>query len=321
MNHKRTKRAITFFSIEKLVEIDAEDRTIQGLLTRFNIETIDQVKQRHILIARNQQHSKNLGILIAEYSQESTIKITYIHVKTMWRRLSIGHALIQRLECDCRAKGITTITATFDHQNHAMNALTKSQQGWSKGEQLNGYTFTSRSAMEPVLQKLEQTMDCRKQQTEIKPLSECVQQDLLQTSNAKHVPEWAQVNHFNLNQANEEFSRIFVKDNQIVGWLITFPLANETLDYRILWIDSDHRKTGVAIKALAEVIRHAHFQESTAMKASGDNNEPGIPWMKGFCLMHADNDAMTNFTAKRLAQGASQRSKLIYREKRISGSK
>ena len=51
----------------------------------------------------------------------------------MWRRLSIGNALIQRLEQDCQAKGITTITATFDHENQIMNALSKSHKGWSDG--------------------------------------------------------------------------------------------------------------------------------------------------------------------------------------------
>ncbi|QNI86504.1 acetyltransferase family protein [Synechococcus sp. PROS-7-1] len=309
------------FRVDQLETIASADRTTQALLERFGIETTDQFENYHILIARDQQQVKSLGILIAEYNQSTTVKITSIHVKTMWRRLSIGHALLQRLVSDCKAKGITTITATFDHQNDGMNALTKSQQGWSKGEQLNGYTFTSRTAMEPVLQKLEQTMACRKHQTEIKPLSECKQQDLLQASNAKHVPEWAQLNSFNVNQAIDEYSRIFVKDNEVVGWLITFPLANEILDYRILWVDGRQRNTGVAIQALAEVIRKAHFQESSAMKTLGDNNDLGIPWPKGFCLMHADNDAMTNFTAKRLAQGASQGIKLIYREKHISGSK
>lgn len=310
--------SLPLFSIEKLVEIDAEDRTIQGLLARFGIKTINQAQKRHILIARNHQQTKNLGILIAEYSQRTTIKITYIHVKSMWRRLSIGNALIQCLEHDCLANGITSITTTFDHQNHAMNALTTSQKGWSKGEQLNAYTFMSQSAMEPVLRKLEQTMQYPNHQTTIKPLSKFNPVDILQASDENHVPEWAQVNSFNLNKANEEFSRIFVKDNQIVGWLITFALANETLDYRILWIDSNRRKTGVAIQALTEVIRQAHFQESNTTKTSGNHNDLGIPWPKGFFVMHAGNEAMANFTAKRLAKGTSQQNKLIYREKSIS---
>ena len=94
----------------------------------------------------------------------------------MWRRLSIGNALIQRLEQDCQAKGITTITATFDHENQIMNALSKSHKGWSDGERLNAYTLKRRTAMEPILQKLETTMGHRSKQTEIRAL--CVRWQL-----------------------------------------------------------------------------------------------------------------------------------------------
>ena len=81
----------------------------------------------------------------------------------MWRWLSIGSALVQQLEQDCQAIGTTTITATFDQGNQAMNALTQSHKGWSGGERLDTYTFKSRSAMEPILRKLETTMDHRAQ--------------------------------------------------------------------------------------------------------------------------------------------------------------
>ena len=306
------------FRIDRLERIEDDDQTIQTLLAGFGIETTNQIKQRYVLIARNQQQTKSLGLLIAEYSQRTTIKLTYIHVKTMWRRLSIGHALLERLEQDCRTKGIATITATLDPKNQAINALTKSRKGWSAGEQLNAYTFSSRSAMEPVLRKLEQTVHHLKHQTRIKPLSECNPQDILEVSDTDHIPEWAQLNRYNLNEANKEFSRLFIKDDQIIGWLITFPLANETLDYRILWVDGKHRKTGVAIRALAEIIRQAHFQRSDTMATSSTNNNNGIPWPKGFFVVHAGNEAMNHFAAKRLAQGTSQQSQLIYREKRIS---
>ena len=53
------------------------------------------------------------------------------------------------------------------------------------------------------------------------------------------------------------------------------------------------------------------------MATSSTNNDQGIPWPKGFFVMHSGNEAMNNFVAKRLTQGASQKSQLIYREKRI----
>ena len=305
----------TLFGIDKLSDIHEADRTIQALLARFGIETTNQVQERHILVARNQQQTRVLGILIAEESQRQTLKITYIYVKPMWRRLSISNTLCRRLEQDCQAKGITTITATFDHGNQAMRALTKSHKGWSDGEQLNAYTFTSRSAMEPILQKFENIMDHRNQQTEIRSLCECNPQDIIHASEINNVPQWARLSATNLSTAIDNLSRVFIHNNQIIGWLITFPLLDEILDYRILWVNEDHRKTGIAIRALTAVILQAHFQDN--IETATPANDLGNPWPKGFFNMHSKNQAMVNFANKRLAEGTNQRSTLIYREKPI----
>ena len=304
----------TPFSINRLAEIDNDDKMIQPLLASFGVGKIEQTRH-NILVARNQQQTKTLGILIAERNQNKTVKITYIYVKPMWRRLSIGNALVQRLEQDCRAKGFTAITATFHNESQAMNALTKRHKGWSGGERLNAYTFKSRAAMEPILQKLERTMGYRTQEKEIRPLCECNPQDIIHASEVNHVPQWAQLNTTNLSTAIDDFSRVFILNNQIIGWLITFPLLDETLEYRILWVDEAHRKTGLAIQALTAIIRQAHFQDNaeTAIEA----NDVGNPWPKGFFIMHSKNQAMINFVNKRLAPGANQRSTLIYREKLI----
>ena len=130
-----------------------------------------------------------------------------------------------------------------------------------------------------------------------------------------HVPQWAQLNATNLSTAIDELSRVFVHNNQIIGWLVTFPLPGETLDYRILWVNDDHRKTGLAIRALTAIIRQAHFQNN--VETGKPANDCGKPWLKGFFIMHSQNQAMVNFANKRLAPGTSQRSTLIYREKLI----
>ena len=117
--------------------------------------------------------------------------------------------------------------------------------------------------MEPVLRKLEQTVHHLKHKNQNQKLSGCNPQDVLEVSDTDHIPEWARLNRYNLSEANKEFSRLFIKDDQIIGWLITFPLANETLDYRILWVDGKHPQTGVTIRALAEIIRQATFKDVT----------------------------------------------------------
>ena len=233
----------------------------------------------------------------------------------MWRRLSIGNALIQRLEQECQVRGITTIKATFGRDNEAMNALTQSHKGWSDGERLNAYTFKSRAAMEPILQRLETPMNHRIQQTRIRPLCECNPQDIIHASEMNHVPQWAKLNATSLSIAVGQLSRVFVHNNQIIGWLITFPLLDETLDYRILWVNDDHRKTGLAIRALTAIIRQAHFQDN--VETATPANDLGNPWPKSFFIMHSQNQAMINFANKRLAPGTNQRSTLIYREKPI----
>ena len=104
-----------FYSINELSERDNADPKIKTLLASFGVDNIEPTKQ-HTLVARNQQKTKILGVLIAEEFQKQTIKITYIYIKPMWRRLSIGNALIQRLEQECQLRGITTIKATFGRE-------------------------------------------------------------------------------------------------------------------------------------------------------------------------------------------------------------
>lgn len=128
-----------------------------------------------------------------------------------------------------------------------------------------------------MLQKLEQTVYEHKYQTRIKPLSECHRQDILQDPDAEHIPEWAWLNRFSNSEVNKEFSRIVVKNDQIIDWLITFSLAYKTLDHRILWINGKHRETGIAIRALAVIIRKSHFQESGTTATSSNTNDLGIP--------------------------------------------
>ena len=304
----------TPFSINRITGVDDDDKMIKSLLASLGISQEDQAS-KHILVAKNQQQTKALGILIAEETHKQTLKITYIYVKPIWRRLSIGSALIHQLEQACKSEGITTITATFDRQNHAMNGLTQCRQGWSDGELLNSYTFNSRLAMEPILQQLEQKTRHHTRRPDIRPLSECDKQNIIQASNAEHVPTWAQLNTINLREAIHDLSSVLFQNDRIIGWLLTFPLGDETLDYRILWIDDACRKTGLAIRALAEIIRKAHFQDN--LGAATTSNDLGNPWPRGFFIMHSENQAMVNFANKRLAPGTNQRSTLIYREKPI----
>ena len=158
-------------------------------------------------------------------------------------------------------------------------------------------------------------MNHRSQQTEIRALCECNPQDIIHASEMNHVPQWAKLNASNLSTAIDDLSRVFVHNNQIVGWLITFPLLDKTLDYRILWVNDDHRKTGLAIRALTAIIRQAHFQDN--VKTATSANDCGKPWPKGFFIMHSQNQAMVNFANKRLVPGTNQQSTLIYREKLI----
>ena len=158
-------------------------------------------------------------------------------------------------------------------------------------------------------------MNHRSQQTEIRALCECNRQDIIDASEMNHVPQWAKLNASNLSTAIDDLSRVFVHNNQIVGWLITFPLLDKTLDYRILWVNDDHRKTGLAIRALTAIIRQAQFQDN--VKTATSANDCGKPWPKGFFIMHSQNQAMVNFANKRLVPGTNQQSTLIYREKLI----
>jgi len=307
-----------FCSINKLAERDNDDPTIKTLLASFSVGQTEQTRN-NILVARNQQQTKVLGVLIAEECQKQTVKITYIYVKPMWRRLSIGSALIQRLEKECQAKGITTITATFDRENQAMNALTQSHKGWSDGELIYRYTFSSKQAMRPVLddlEKLNRRSLSRSTAVTVQPLVNCDRNALIHASTSNEIPEWGQLNNHKLVSSAKDFSRVVYQDNRVIGWLITYPLGRETLDYRTLWTDQTHRNTGASLSALIEVIRKAHFQDQK--DCQNDANDLGFPWPQGFFLVNSENKAMTNFVNKRLDSATPDRSELIFKEKQLS---
>ena len=159
-------------------------------------------------------------------------------------------------------------------------------------------------------------MKRRSLQACIVPLSECNDEDLLQAAQAKNLPLWAQIDQLLLSEASREWSRVFYLKGHIVGWLMVFMLAAETLDYRSLWLDQEHRHTGIMVKALAEVMRAAHLQEGS--RGSQASCESCCPWGKGFFLVSRDNQQMISWVNKRLTQGMYQMSSLVVKEKLVA---
>ena len=148
------------------------------------------------------------------------------------------------------------------------------------------------------------------------PLMNCDRNQLIDASHGNEIPEWGQLNHHKLVSSAKDFSRGVYQDNRVIGWLITYPLGRETLDYRILWTDQTHRNTGATLSALIEIIRKAHFQDQK--DCQNDANDLGFPWRQGFFLVNGENKAMTNFVNKRLDSAKPHKSELIFKEKQLS---
>ena len=287
----------------------------------------------HILTAKNQSKTLILGGIAIEifdstnyHSTSSpcvmkTAKISYIHVKKTWRKLQIGNALMKAAEELCGNEGGSRISILFDRSDHAAHALTSQKRGWSEGELVNGYTFSSKQSMGPVLDDLERLNRLSIKRTDgvtVQPLGHCDEDELILASQADAIPEWAQLNKYKLALSARDYSRVVYRDNRIIGWLITYPLGPETLDYRILWTDQAQRNTGATLAGLIEIIRDAHFQDPE--KSQNETNDFGIPWRKGFFLVHRDNRAMSNFANKRLEGAKPIKSELIFKEKQLSGN-
>ena len=108
-------------------------------------------------------------------------------------------------------------------------------------ERLNAFTFTRRSAMEPIPKAGDNHGPSHSADGD---------HSSLRMQSTRHHPcfgvepcaLWAQLNASNLSKAIDDLSRVFIHNNQIIGWLITFPLLDETLDYRILWMNENYRK-------------------------------------------------------------------------------
>ena len=283
-----------------------------------------------ILIAKNQSRTLIIGAIAIDMagsmgeqpernrSEVTTAKIAYVCVKKAWRKLQIGDALMRAAEEFCRNEGASRISMLFDNTNHAANALTSLKKGWSNDELVYGYTFSSKQAMGPILDDLE-TLDRRSKGrstgVRVTPLLNSDREELIRASQDNEIPEWAKLNQDKLASSAQDYSRVVYRDNQIIGWLITYPLGSETLDYRIVWTEQAHRKTGATLSALIEIIRKAHFQD----QKDGQNkaNDKGIPWPKGFFLVNSENQAMANFADRRLDRAKQDKSKLIFKEKQL----
>lgn len=296
----------------------------------YQIKSQQQNSSFRILIAKNQSRTLSIGAIAIDMagsviehpernrSEVTTAKIAYIRVKKTWRKLQIGDALMRAAEELCRNEGASRISMLFKSTNHAANALTSFKKGWSNGGLLYGYTFSSKQAMGPVLDDLE-TLDRRSKGrsngVRVMPLLNCDREELIGASQANEIPEWATLNQDKLVSSAQDYSRVVYRDNRVIGWLITYPLGSETLDYRILWTEHAHRKTGATLSALIEIIRKAHFQD----QKDGHNkaNDKGTPWPKGFFLVNGENQAMANFAERRLDRAKQEKSKLIFKEKQL----
>ncbi len=307
-------------------------RKLEKLLPEsYLIQSQQQNTSTRILIAKNQFRALILGAIVAELGeghndhpetsprQAKRAKIAYVHVKKTWRKLQIGNALMRAAEEMCGNEGVSQISMLFNSTNHAAHALTSLKKGWSNGELIYGFTFSSKQSMGPVLddlEKLDRRSIDRSTGVTVLPLRSCDRDTLIHASQANEIPEWAQLNQHKLESSSQDYSRVVYRDNLVIGWLITYPLGQETLDYRILWTEHAHRKTGATLSALIEIIREAHFQDQK--NCHNEASDLGIPWQKGFFLVHSDNQAMTNFANKRLESAKQDKSQLIFKEKKLS---
>lgn len=337
MNESKLNQAVAIDDLASEQDRKAIGKAMPGLYrTLIHSIVLNKTKQRpsngsdryKVLIAKNKTRTLILGYLIAEIISETVAekgaavdrikiaKIVYVWVKPMWRKLHIAKSLINKLEQNCKASSIIKLTILFNTSNEAMHALTKNDDGWSNAEHLVGYTFSSRSSMYPLLKDLKRTSQRLKLKAKTSVLAEDNYQSLIDCSQSStEIPSWARLSQETLQSASQQYSRVLYEDQEIVGWLITFPLANQTLDYRILWLDHQHRNRGIALKALTEIMCQAHFQDHHGTLQTKDH---GYPWPRGFFLVHSENQAMGNFAKKRLTRGSDEQTRFVYHEKPLT---
>ena len=304
--------------VVEVVDQDGKIAALKQLAKVFDLDLPVRIHQgSRILLARDQRGKASVGILVfTERKALSRVCIEWVYVNKLWRNLSVGRSLIDYLERDCMHKRVSVIEVMFDQQNNGMNGLVSRVHGWNTSRFLDAYTFSAKKALVPALARGEAVMKRRSLQACIVPLSECNDEDLLQAAQAKNLPQWAQIDQLLLNEASRKWSRVFYLKGRIVGWLMVFMLAAETLDYRSLWLDQEHRHTGIMVKALAEVMRAAHLQEGS--RGSQESGESCCPWGKGFFLVSRDNQQMISWVNKRLTQGMYQKSSLVVKEKLVA---
>ena len=301
-----------------VIEVFGQDEKIAALKQFIKAFTFELPARFHqdsrIFVASDQNGQASLGILVfTEHKDSSRVIIEWIYVKKLWRKLLIGRSLMDRLERDCIREGISMIEVMFDQHNSGMHRLASRSHGWSTSGFLDAYSFSAKEALAPAVIKMEAVMQRRNLQASILPLSQCNDKELLQAAQVKNLPKWAEIDQFQISKADRKLSRVFYLKGHIIGWLMVHVLTADTLDYRCLWLDQEHRHTGIMVKALNEVMRAAHLQEGAKVLPRSDGS--CCPWNKGFFLVSTENRQMISWVNKRLTRGMYQKNPLINKEK------
>jgi len=253
-------------------------------------------------------HNQPCGLVLAKRissETETILSVVSLVVTPKERRKRLASRLLAQLRWAATQDGISRLHLAIPLERPctaALRQLTPQRDGWTRSPGKVVVTLSDRHRVEPLLIRLEQSVArmSGSARWHIEPyprqLTPELQQRLQRSGSESVGAPWDPADNSYSWEPEHRFSRLLRGDQgQIIGWLITHSAGIDLLRYGKLWIDPGWERTGAPLALLCDVMRTAHFQQSTE---SGDHGHCW-PVRRGCFISHPSNERLHNLILRK----------------------
>ena len=253
-------------------------------------------------------HNQPCGLVLAKRissETETMLSVVSLVVTPRERRKGVASRLLEQFRWAATQNGISRLHLAIPLERpstEALRKLTPRREGWTRSPGKVVVTLSDRHRVEPLLIRLEQSVGrmsgSARWQIEPYPrqLTPELQQRLQRSGSEPIGAPWDPADNSYSWEPEHRFSRLLRNDHgQIIGWLITHSAGIDLLRYGKLWIDPGWERTGAPLALLCNVMRTAHFQQST----ESGNPEHCWPVRRGCFISHPSNERLHNLILRK----------------------
>jgi GNAT superfamily N-acetyltransferase len=239
-------------SLQETQVKDFETLTFQHLLPRFR--RIDQ--DPRLIAIGAEYYSKPIGLVVAEVNPERrTAEVLSVFVKKDYRNFGVGAALLAEIESRINEEGCETVKLAY-YSGKAITPVLEAflcKRGWSEPVV---HTLIYTTDMETMAQApwFRRFKFPRNMHSFLwSELSE-IERERLRSSETIGYPPY--LSPFKNEQNIEKLISLGLREgDQVIGWSVVHRVAEDTLLYNSLFVQSQYQHLGCAIILLAASIQ------------------------------------------------------------------